>query len=77
MYTCAQTFACMTRHEFFIITHQNGNHIYIYTCTLHRLFFIFCVLQMLQKMNDDRTLLGILGPFLVAIVTFILRLILP
>lgn len=40
-------------------------------------FFIFCVLQMLQKMNDDRTLIGILGPFLVAIVTFILRLILP
>lgn len=39
--------------------------------------FIFCVLQKLQKMNDDRTLLRILGPFLVAIVTFILRLILP
>lgn len=49
----------------------------IQSCTLHRLFFIFCVLQMLQKMNDDRTLLGILGPFLVAIVTFSLRLILP
>lgn len=32
---------------------------------------------MLQKMNDDRTLLRILGPFLVAIVTFSLRLILP
>lgn len=40
--------------------------------------FIFYFLRVanVKKMNDDRTLLGILGPFLVAIVTFILRLIL-
>lgn len=40
------------------------------------IFYFVCVANV-TKMNDDRTLLRILGPFLVAIVTFSLRLILP
>lgn len=39
--------------------------------------FIFYFLRVANVTKNDRTLLGILGPFLVAIVTFILRLILP